>query len=141
MKLLLALSSIFLFAVSSYAQDVTVHVVEEYTKHPLKDIYLNLRIDCENPHRPKALQQKTDATGTAVFQSVSIAEEPVCIDLFSIEYAYAPRQLDYVFISPDKADHYQKSLNPIITTLPAEITFRVRKRSLGERPHFMFIGD
>lgn len=141
MKLPLALSSIFLIVVSSPAQDVTVHVVEDHTKNPIKDIYLNLRIDCENPHRPKAVQQKTDASGIAIFHSVSLADEPICIDLFSIEYAYAPRQLDYVFISADRVGHYQKSLNPIISMLPSEITFRVRKRSLAERLHFMFMGD
>jgi hypothetical protein len=123
MRLLLALSSIFLFAVSSSAQDVTVHVVEEHTKHPLKDIHLNLRTDCGNPHRPRALQQKTDATGTAIFQSISLAGERLCIDLFSIKYAYAPRQLDYIFVSPENADRYTKSLNPVVTTLPAEVTF------------------
>jgi len=76
-----------------------------------------------------------------VFHSISLTGEPVCIDLFSVAYAYAPRQLDYVLVSPDKADRYQKSLNPIITALPAEVTFRVRKRSLAEQLHFMFIGD
>jgi hypothetical protein len=73
-----------------------------------------------------------------VFHSVSIAGEPVCIDVFSITYAYAPRQLDYVFVSPDKVGQFQKSLNPIITALPAEVTFHVRKRGLGERLDFLF---
>jgi hypothetical protein len=115
-------------------------VVNDDTKKPPKDIDIDLRVDCQNPHRPKALEQKTDVSGTAVFHSVSLAGEPICIDLFSIAYAYAPLQLDYVFVSPDKAAQFQKSLNPIITALPAEVTFHVRKRGLGERLDFMFRG-
>jgi len=138
---LLTIFTMIFVAASGFGQAITVHVINDETKKPVKDIYLNLRIDCENPHRPKSLQQKTDASGTAVFSSVSLAGEPVCVDLFSITYAYAPRQLDYVFVSPDKADQFKKSLNPIITTLPAEVTFHVVRRSLGQRLHFMFIGD
>jgi hypothetical protein len=60
--------------------------------------------------------------------------------LFSISYAYAPLQLDYVFVSPDKADQFKKSLNPIVTALPADVTFHVRKRGIGEILDFIFRG-
>jgi len=138
MRFLLALMLTMPIAV--FAQDVTVHVISDDTKKPLKGIDIDLRVDCENPHRPKALEQKTDDSGITVFHSVSLGGEPVCIDLFSIAYEYAPLQLDYIFVSPDKAAQFQKSLNTIITTLPSEVTFHVRKRGIGERLAFMFRG-
>jgi len=125
-----------------HAQDITVHVVESGTLKPVPNIDLNLRIDCMNPKRPKAVQQKTARSGTAIFRTVSTEAAPVCVDLFSI--AYDSLDLDAVFATPDDARRLKsadKLKNPIITAVPAEVTFHVRKRSFPERLHFMFIGD
>jgi hypothetical protein len=124
------------------AQDITVHVVESGTLKPIPGIDLNLRIDCMNPKRPKAFQQRTDPAGVAVFRAVSLKTDPICIDLFSI--AYRSLDLDAVFASPYDAERLKsadKMKNPIITSLPAEVTFHVRKRTLSEQLHFMFRGD
>jgi hypothetical protein len=135
---------IFAFVMNCYAQDITVHVIDDRTQKPLKGIALDLRTDCFNPKRPKASQQTTDASGTSVFHAVSLAGEPLCIDLFSVAFAYAPHNIDYVFASPERADQLKTSdklLNPIVTTLPADVTFHVQKRSLTDRLHFLFLGD
>src|SRR4051812_40763928 len=128
-----------LLGVTCYGQDITVHVINDKTQKPVEGISALLRTDCKNPKRPKALEQKTDATGATVFHSVSIAKEAVCINLFSIAYKYAPHTLDYMFVSPEQAERY-KSLNPVVTTLPALVTFHVQKRGFGERLELLFRG-
>jgi hypothetical protein len=142
MKRISTFALILTFAGWGYAQDITVHVVEEGTQKQVKGVTLNLRNDCLNPKRPKALQQTTDASGTAVFHSVSLAGEPVCIDLFSIAYGYAPhKSIDYVFASREKAEQLKlDKWNPVVTALPAEVTYYVQKRSFGERLQFLFQG-
>ena len=123
-----------------HAQDITVHVIDSRTQKPLKGLSILLHKDCENPKRPKALERKTDSTGTVVFRSQILTPEPICINPFSIEYAYAPRTIDYIFTTPEQAKKKSKSLNPIVTALPAEIEFPMQKRSLGEQFQFLFQG-
>ncbi len=68
----------------------------------------------------------------------------MCIDLFSIAFAYAPGTIDYVFATEQQALHLKtddKLLNPILTRLPADVTFYVQRRSLADRLHFMFVGN
>jgi hypothetical protein len=127
---------------SCHAQDITVHVVDDDTQKPIKGITLNLRTDCLSPKRPKALQQKTDAFGTAVFHSVSLAGEPICIDTFSVIYGYAAhKSIDYVFASREKVEQLKLGKwNSVVTALPAEVTYYLQKRSLGERLQFLFQG-
>ena len=132
---------IFAFAMHCYAQDITVHVIDDRTQKPLKGISLLLWKDCESPNRPKALVQKTDATGTTVFHSVSLASEPLCIYPFSVVYGSAPAwTFTYVFVAPEQAKQFDKVPNATITLLPADVTFRVQKRSFGEQLQFLFQG-
>jgi hypothetical protein len=142
MKPLSIFTLTILLVTKCYAQDITVHVVDDDTHRPLKGITFNLRTDCLNPKRPKALQQTTDVSGTAIFHSVSLAGEPVCIDMFSITYRYVPnKSIDYVFASREKAEQLKLSKwNSVVTTLPAEVTYYVEKRSLSERLQFLFVG-
>ena len=140
MKLIHTFVFLSVLAVICRAQDITVHVIGDQTEKPIKGISLLLWKDCESPNRPKALEQKTDATGTTVFHSVSLAPEPICIYPFSVVYGLAPRTLDYVFVAPEHAKQFDNSINPTITSLPAEITFRVRRRSFGEQLQFLFQG-
>jgi hypothetical protein len=132
-----------LFVAKCFAQDITVHVVEDKTNKPISGVTLNLRTSCLSPNRPAALQQQTDASGVTVFHTVSLAKPPVCLDLFSI--TYSSLNLDYLFETPDqlKESGYVPISgvgNPVITTFPADVTFRVQKRTLAQRLEFLFQG-
>jgi len=140
MKRLQVLSSILLFAMTCHGQDITIRVVDDRTQKPIKRIDVLLRTDCESSNRPKAVVQKTDSSGQTVFPAISLSKAPVCINLSSTAYRYAPHTLDLVLVAPDQAARY-KSLNPIVTTLPAIETFNVQKRSFFERLAFIFRGD
>jgi hypothetical protein len=143
MKVIVPVAIVLLWAgYSCTAQDITVHVIEKSSQKPVEGVYLNLRLDCQNPHRPKAQQQKTDGSGTPVFRSVSFARAPACMDLFSVEYASL--DLDYIFGLPGQIQGMNetgKLLNPVITAFPADVTYHVRKRSFAERLHFLFAGE
>ena len=144
MKNIILFGILLLSSVHTYAQDITVHVIDDKTKRPVDGITLNLRTDCGNPKRPKALQQQTDASGSTVFRSVSLTKPPVCLDLFSI--TYTSLNLDYVFETPEQLKESGYSPvngvgNPVVTTFPADVTFHVQKRSLADRLRFLFVGD
>jgi hypothetical protein len=140
MRQIPTLALLLVLARSCGAQNITIHVINDDTQRPVKGVTLNLRADCLNPKRPKALQQRTDASGKAVFNSVSLAGEPICIDLFSVAYEFVPyKTTDYVFASPEKAKQLRLQ-NSVLTSLPADVTYHVQKRPLGERLRFLFLG-
>jgi len=123
------------------AQDIKVDVVDSKTSKPVADIRVALYRDCMGSKHSKAIEQRTDQAGASVFQGLSLADGPICIVLLTA--TYQPLDLDAMFASPDDAKRLnpdRKLLNPIVTSLPAEVTFHVRRRTIGEQLHFLFIG-
>jgi hypothetical protein len=131
MKLIFTLVLLSTLAVNCSAQDLTVHVIEQKTKQPVANAMVRLHYGCDHSMRPIELKQKTDAAGIAIFHSVSLSPLEFCV--FPDLDAYASQELPYVFTSPQSAGNSTKSLNKIFTTLPAEVTFHVRRRSFFER--------
>ena len=128
-------------AVTPRAQDITVHVMEENSGKPVRGITLNLRRRTFHMDRPDSEQKTTDRSGTAVFNAEQLSSIPFSIDLFSIPYSQT--NLDFIFMTPESALE-RKALhwtNPVITALPANITFQVKKRTLLERLDLLFRGD
>ena len=120
-----------------YAQNITVHVVDWKTGQSIKRVDIDYRDDCLSQKPPKGFSQKTNASGTTIFRNYKVTSTPFCLSTFSI--AYASHTLDYIFMAPNLLG--PKNLNPVVTSLPADITFKVKKRSLAEQLHFIFIGD
>jgi hypothetical protein len=89
--------------------------------------------------RPKVMQQKTNFAETAVFHGVSLAGLESCVVLNSV--SFASLDLPYIFASPQEAQDLGKSLNKVVTILPAEVVFHVRRRSFAERLHYIFRFD
>lgn len=143
MKSLSIFTITILFVAKCFAQDITIHVVEDKTNKPVSGVTLNLRANCLSQNRPAALQQQTNAMGAAAFHAVSLAKPPVCLDLFSI--TYFSLDFDYLFETPDQlkeSGYIPKNGvgNQVITTFPAEVTFRVQKRTLAQRLEFLVQG-
>jgi hypothetical protein len=120
-----------MLAVSCRAQDLTVHIIDQQTKQPVVDAMVRLHYGCDHSMRPIELKQKTNTAGIAIFQSVSLSPLEFCV--FPDLDAYASQELPYFFSSPQDAVNQAKSLNKVFTTLPAEITFHVRRRNFFER--------
>jgi len=136
-KLSILFSAILCFGLCSSAQDITVHAIDFNSGKPVKGIDIDFRDDCLSRNPPKGFSQKTNNTGITVFRNYKISDKPFCLSVFSIEYA--SRTLDYIFISPGLMS--PKSLNPVISSLPSDITFKVQKRSFAQQMHFIFVGD
>jgi hypothetical protein len=107
-------------AQSTPQRNVTVHVVEANTGKPLSDVAVNLRLG-DSPGR-RTLQTKTDSNGIAYFYITQPLPHTVSVDAFSIHY--------------HEIEH-----DPIITSLPQEVTIPVRRLSVLESLHFLFVGD
>ena len=118
-------------AVSCCAQDLTVHALDQQIKHPVGNAIVRLHYGCNHSMRPVELKQKTNADGIAIFRSISVSPLEFCV--FPDLDAYASQELPYVFTSPQDAVSQTKSLDRVFTTLPAEVTFHVRRRSFFER--------
>jgi hypothetical protein len=114
----------------SNAQDLTVHMIDRDTKQPIGNALIRLHYGCWHSMRPVELKQKTDAAGTAVFNSVTLSPLEFCV---FPDYAYASQEQTVVFTSPSEGQNYSKYQGRIFTSLPTEITFHVRRLSFIER--------
>jgi hypothetical protein len=128
-----------LLTVIGRAEDITVHVVETATLKPIAGTDIVLKSGCMHSVRPKVQQQKTDSAGTTIFHDVSLSGLESCVVVDSV--SYASLDLPYIFASPQEAQNLGKSLNKVVTTLPAEVTFHVRHRTFSERLHYIFRFD
>ena len=90
------------------------------TGKSLSDVAVNLRLG-DSPGR-RTLQTKTDSNGIAYFYITQPLPHTVSVDAFSIHY--------------HEIEH-----DPIITSLPQEVTIPVRRLSVLESLHFLFVGD
>ena len=120
-----------MLAVDCRGQDLTVHVVDQQGKRPVVNAVVRLHYGCNHSMRPIELKQKTNADGVAIFHSVSLSPLEFCV--FPDLDTYASQELPYLFTSPQDARNEAKSLNKVFTTLPAEVTFHVRRRTFFER--------
>ena len=128
-----AVAVAFLIFVSAmchaWAQDLTVHIVDQDSKKPVAQALVRLHYGCSHSTRPIELKQKTDSAGTVVFRSVSLKPLEFCV--FPDLDAFASQELPYLFAAPQEDN--SKSLNNVFTVLPADVTFHVRRRSFLER--------
>jgi hypothetical protein len=113
------------------AQDLTVNILDQQTLKPVVNAVERLHYGCDHSMHPIELKQKTNAAGTTTFHSVSLQPLEFCV--FPDLDTYASQELPYVFMTPTDAAHQHKSLNKVFTTLPAEVSFHVRRRSFFER--------
>jgi hypothetical protein len=86
--------------------------------------------------RPTVSKQKTNASGIATFHSVSLNGLEFCLHPDSL--IYESQELPYLFVSSQDAPSYAKSLNKVLTALPADVVFHVRSRTFGERLRYIF---
>ncbi len=81
--------------------------------------------------RPIELKQKTGPDGVATFKSVSLSPLEFCVfpdDVFESQ------EKGYAFTSPQDAQSHSKTLDleKVLTALPADITFHVRRYTFLE---------
>jgi hypothetical protein len=122
----------------SRAQDLTVKIIDQSTQKPVGDALVRLHYGCMHSMRPIELKQRTNAAGVAVFHSVALSPHEFCV---FPDYAFQPQEQPYVFTSPQDAATYSKYSGRIISTLPNQIAFHVRRLSLSERIRKLFRYD
>lgn len=120
--LIFAITALFAWAQTSGTpqHNITVRVIEASTSKPLPHITVNLRLG-QYPGR-KTLQQSTDSQGAAYFYLQPPLLEGVSVDAFSIRY-------------------HAIQADPMISSLPQEVTISVRHLTFMESLHFIFLGD
>jgi hypothetical protein len=111
------------------SQEYSVKAVEENTKKPLKGIPITLRYDCTSTGSGtklkihcKFIQRETDAAGIAHFPEAGSLR--TIDDIYSLPIKYGMVCCD---ISQPK--------------VPGTETMKFRRRTFGERLHWIFIGD
>ena len=120
--------ALFCCAIAS-AQSLTVSVVDEHTGRPLKNVPVSIRYNFMEPRRALKGEFKTvkaGLDGRAVFPDVHIPAGGFSVSVFSMGYRSA--ELEPVFF-PQGTD--RQLMNPQFTSLPAQITIRAHKNTLG----------
>ena len=120
------------------AGDLTVKVLDQTTGKPVSDALIRLHYDCWHSVRPTELKQRTDASGVAVFHSLSIGPREFCI---FPDYAFAAMEQQFAFTSLQAAASLIGQKEHVLTSLPSEVTFHVRRLSLSERIRNLFRYD
>jgi hypothetical protein len=135
----LAFPALFIFCPHlSRAQELTVHVINEASKQPVSNALVRLHYGCTHSMRPIELKQKTNAVGMAIFHAVTLTPYEFCV---FPDYAYASQEQPLLFASPREAENYNKYAGKVFTTLPAEVSFHVRRLSVAERIRNLFRND
>ncbi len=125
---------------SAFAQSLVVHTVDQQTGKPLSGVPVTIRQNFLEPRRAKKGEVqtvKTDAEGKARFQNLSLTKGGFSVFVFSMNYQGIGMQP--VFFPPDEASTVKLS-NPILTSLPTEVTIQVHKRSVGEKVKLIYPG-
>jgi hypothetical protein len=120
------------------AQDLTVHVVTDSSHpKPIRGVAVQLFPGPAMPGRRRVVEQKSDSNGVVIFRNVDLSSIAWSVSVFNL----GTTAIDPVVIlcRPENAST-QGGVRPTITSLPAEITLHVRKRGLGERLQYMFVG-
>ena len=118
------------------SQDLTVRVVDESSQLPVKKALIRVHYGCWQPMLPVELKQTTNDLGVAVLLSLRPLEFCVFPD-----YAYSSIEKMQAFTSPENAESMAKFQNKPLTSLPATITFHVRRLSFSERLRNFFRYD
>lgn len=120
------------------AQDLTVRVLDQNSQKPLASVLVRLHYGCWHSMRPVEVKERTNASGIAVFHSPSLKPLEFCV---FPDYAFASQEQPYVFTSPEEARGFSKYSGTVISSLPNEVTFHVRRLSLSERIRKLFSYD
>jgi hypothetical protein len=136
MKFLCGLLALTTVTLQTSSQDLTVKVLHQDSNAPVSNALIRLHYGCWHSMRPIELKQKTNAQGIAIFHSLSLTPHEFCVFLDRDVFASAEQTI--AFSSPSEAAQYSKFSGTIKTTLPAEITFYVRRLSFGERLRWLF---
>jgi hypothetical protein len=121
-------------------QSLTVHTVSEQTGRPISGVPVTIRQNFLEPRRAKKGEVQTvntDAEGKARFENLSLTKGGFSVSVFSMIYQGLGKQP--VFFPPEEASSVGLS-NPILTSLPAEVTIQVHRRSLGEMLQLIYPG-
>lgn len=129
MKFILALSAALLMC-TAHAEDLKVTTLsEDGNHHPVPNVLIRLHYGCWHSMRPIELKQKTGPDGVATFKSVTLSPLEFCV---SPDDTFEPQERGYLFTSPEDAKNFLTSAEEVRTTLPAEITFHVRRYTFWE---------
>ncbi len=120
------------------ADDLTVKVLDQTTGKPVTGALIRLHYDCWHSVRPTELKQRTDASGVAIFRSLSIGPREFCV---FPDYAFAATEQQFAFTSPQIKASLIGQPSHALTSLPSEVTFHVRRLSLSERLRNLFRYD
>jgi hypothetical protein len=101
--------------------DVRVHVVDARTAKPLPKIAVNLRLDSGSRSRT-TIQHETDSSGTACFAAPQPLPSFTSVDAFSIHY-------------------HEIEADPLIKSLPQDVTIRLRRLNFLQSLHYALLGD
>lgn len=124
------LALLVIFASCCTAQSLTVKLIDEGTGRPVRNALVRLHYGCEHSMRPIELIERTDATGNAIFTSVSLSQYEFCV---FPDYKFDSQERQFLFVPPSTAGEYSKYLGKVFTALPAAVTFHVRRLTVGER--------
>jgi hypothetical protein len=122
------------------AQNLTVHVVTDSSNpKPASGISVQLFPQPRMSGSRRLIREKSDKSGTVVFQN---------IDLTSIAWVVGIDNLGTVATDPAVilcrpenlfSQGFPRDFVPAITSLPAEITFHIRKRGFKEQMQYLFV--
>jgi 5-hydroxyisourate hydrolase-like protein (transthyretin family) len=121
-------------------QSLIVHTVDEQTGKPRSGVPVTIRENSLEPRGAKKGEVQivlTDVDGKAVFQNLSLKKGEFSVYVFSMSYQGLGKQP--VFFPPDEAASAKLS-NPTLTSLPAEVTIQVHKRTFGEMQQLIYPG-
>jgi hypothetical protein len=127
------------------AQDLTVHVLSDSSHpKPVAGVAVQLFPDPFMSGKRKVIEQKSDSHGIAVFHNIDLSSVPWSVSIYNLVYTSIDRVT--ILANPTLAERLKAErsidsvLTPLVTSLPAEITIYVRKRSFGESLQYLFMG-
>jgi hypothetical protein len=123
----------------SSAQSLTVHTLDEKTGRPMKGVPVTIRMNFMEPRKAKkgeVITIKSDEGGKTEFSNLTLNNGGFDVSVFSMSLQGVG--LPPVFFPPDVVD--KKLMNPTYTSLPADITVRVHRRSFRERLELIYPG-
>ncbi len=124
--------------VGCLAQDLTVHVIADAPNHkPLSGVAVQLFPQPAMSGRRRVITQKSDSNGVVVFRNTDLTSIAWSVGIYNL--GDLATDLVVILCRPTNSSS-QGGVRPTITSLPAEITIHVRKRSFSERLEYLFRG-